>query len=80
MTATEQQLAYATEAHEATRAARAARARHRAVSIRETAETMAAARRLLPAVIAAHGDTEERQKHRRDALDRAASRRGRNAA
>jgi hypothetical protein len=73
-------LAYATNALEATRKAREARARRRAVSITETAQTMAEARRLLPAVIAAHGDTAALQKRRRDALNRATDRREKAAA
>ncbi|MCP2265543.1 hypothetical protein ACFQHV_01130 [Promicromonospora thailandica] len=80
MSATEQQLAYASHALEATRRAREDRARHHALSIAETAMTMAEARRLLPYVIAAHGDTPSLQKKRRDALERDIDHRRRNAA
>lgn len=80
MTINRDQLAYASHALEATRKAREERARHHALSIAETAMTMAEARRLLPYVIAAHGDTPSLQKKRRDAIEREIYRRERAAA
>ncbi|MGW8565685.1 hypothetical protein [Isoptericola sp. NPDC055881] len=68
MSTTEEEIAAYRAQHEADRLA-ARRQQHRDVSVIATAVTIAEARRMLPGIIARHGDTPDVQARRLDALE-----------